>query len=419
MDTISNLHHNPSEIPTSQIDIEDSDPSNKISNVNTSPLSISTDSSDHGALRQGSFQKMDNEDIVDNLNGQKNFNVEEILQSIVIDADKLRKKQDFKSFLISKIEQLSKIAETYFEGSNSKAKSRGFFSNPNILSRIKSKREKKLEKQDIVSSFEDHINTLKATYSDEDPLFDAIDKFADNFNSQVKSMIELEENKSNENQLTEFKRPRGRPRKIVSEAKEIINEPNSKRAKSQTDIEIKQPKKEIIPEKPQEKIIEEGSTRRKRNVSKPNYCEEEKITKKKKRATSDKRSDPKKKTKSKKEEKAQSKKVDIIRTELSIRNLIGYTWRECEISFHKLLSQLSQHEFITFVRRLSKDYPECICFAGNIFQLKIGTAENKPGKVETMTERMRREIQYYYIFSRYIHDIITFDEIEGQEDDNN
>jgi hypothetical protein len=421
MEPKSNSDYNQTQTNNSNIELEDNEPIVKNTRSYTSPMSNSTDSSDHGVTKQGSEEKIEIERPIESRNERLPVNAEEIFNSIFSNSEILEDKKDFRSYLIYKIQQLSKLTETYFEASNSKTKYRGFLNNQNLISRIKNKRERKKANKEISNEFEDHLNTLKATYSDEEPLYDMIDKFANSINKEMNSLIISEKISQKRELLEPVKRPRGRPKseqpkKVEKPAK--IREKKKKTEKEGTKV-LEQKAKQIEPAMEPESQNIEGSSRAKRNLNKPNYCEEEKITKKKKRATSETNLTIKP-AKSKKEEKGKSKLPEIVKTELNINNLIAYSWIECEKNFNLLLSKLSQHELITFFRRLIKDHPECICFSpGGIVQLKIGPSQKGPEEKESRMERMRIEIQYYYIFSQYIQNIITFDEIPNLEEDEN
>lgn len=403
---------------SSSIEIEEAEQNIKIPSSNTSPLTNSTDISESGLAQLPSFEKIDIEKPSPEPDRRALMNIEEILQSVLSKTEISAEKKDFKSYLIYKIQQLSKLTETYFEASKSKTKYRGFLDNQPLISKIKSKRERKNRHQEFSEEFEDHINTLKAAYSDEEPLYDMIDRFSDNFTREANSFLNSIEPKDKKDQAEPIKAPRGRPKSADSKKLEKVSKKKDKQNKKNEKAEIvEEEKKQPLPTIEVEAQVAEGSTRRKRNLSKPNYCEEEKITKKTKRATSENKTI--KAPKPKKEEKAKAKTIAMIKTELNIKNLVTYTWRECEIHFNLLLSKLSEHELITFFRRLAKDFPECICFAGQMIQLKIGTSNAKPGEYESRIDRMKTEIKYYYIFAQYIEKILSFNEIPNLEEDEN
>lgn len=123
----------------------------------------------------------------------------------------------------------------------------------------------------------------------------------------------------------------------------ILTQPRPKRAiKKPVDTYIQKTKEEM----------EEKQKRQKNNIKKP---KPEKI-----------------------EEEPEEPETSVEKFCTKPRTEIGYDWREMNLAFNKRLCSLSSEEFVTFLKNVVEDKPECVSFDKGFAELKVSAAKVIP-----------------------------------------
>jgi len=147
---------------------------------------------------------------------------------------------------------------------------------------------------------------------------------------------------------------------------------------------------------------------RKRRVSKKpinsyeNKIEEEKEKLQRKPRTAT------KKQKAPKAESSEGTQMEIEKPVMKPRHEIGYEWKDLHLAFRDALNSLSQEEFISFIKMVSEDKPECVSFEKGYLELKITGSKIVPPVSEneyTKTNQMLVQNKTYLDFLDYIEKI--------------
>lgn len=90
------------------------------------------------------------------------------------------------------------------------------------------------------------------------------------------------------------------------------------------------------------------------------------------------------------------------------RTEIAYEWREWQLAFKEALGTLTQEEFITFVKMVQEDKPECVSFEKGYLELKIAATKVLPPLSENpnaKTNQMVIQIKTFIEFIGYIEKV--------------
>jgi len=117
--------------------------------------------------------------------------------------------------------------------------------------------------------------------------------------------------------------------------------------------------------------------RKRRTSKKPTNNYEEKMEEEKEKLQKKQRA-PSKKKAPPKVESIQEDKMEIENPRELSRHEIGYEWKDLHLAFREGLASLSQEEFITFIKMVAKDKPECVSFDKGYLELKITGGKVEP-----------------------------------------
>jgi hypothetical protein len=100
--------------------------------------------------------------------------------------------------------------------------------------------------------------------------------------------------------------------------------------------------------------------------------------------------------------------MEVEKPNSKLRTEVGYEWREWQLSFNEALNSLTSEEFISFIKMVQEDKPECVSFDKGYLELKIAAAKVLPPvsqNTHAKTNQMMIQTKTFMEFIGYIEKI--------------